>query len=197
MLLRFLAIVAHLFEALCVSCANEVGLHIVDASLWVHQILVILTFNLDHTHDYSVDHVDRFTLIFLAFGALLLVLHTILLVHPLLLVVLNFDILFKNAILNARAALIELLRILCARLKLNVVERVILALVIVILWVHEVPATEVLLVVLQRLLILSIIVYHVTVFKQVGLLWLRAQRVVCLCALIQEDWITDWPLSAL
>ena len=59
-----LSVVLHFFKTLGISRAYEVCLHVVDSALRVHQVLLVLTFNLDHSHDYSVNHVDGFTLFF-------------------------------------------------------------------------------------------------------------------------------------
>ena len=70
---------AHLFEPLRIGGANEVGLHIVDAPLWVHQVLVVLAFDLDHSHDDTIDHVNGLAFVFLSLGPLivLIVLHAL------------------------------------------------------------------------------------------------------------------------
>ena len=59
--LFILTVGSHFFEPLCVRRSNEVGLHIVNSPLRVHQVLVLFSFNLDHAHDQTVDHVDRLT----------------------------------------------------------------------------------------------------------------------------------------
>jgi len=50
--------ITHLLEPLSVGSSDEVGLHVVDAPLWVHQVLVVFTLDLNHPHNDSVDHVD-------------------------------------------------------------------------------------------------------------------------------------------
>ena len=40
-------------------------MHVEDATLWVHQVLVVLSFNLDLLHDDSIDHVHRLTFLLL------------------------------------------------------------------------------------------------------------------------------------
>ena len=49
---------SHLFQPLRIGRANEVGLHVVDAPLRIHQVLVVLALDLDHAHHHTVDHVD-------------------------------------------------------------------------------------------------------------------------------------------
>lgn len=53
-----LLILAHLFKALRVRRSNKVRLHVVDAPLWVHQVLIFFAFDLYHAHHYPIDHVD-------------------------------------------------------------------------------------------------------------------------------------------
>ena len=53
-----LSVVLHFFKTLGISRAYEVCLHVVDSALRVHQVLLVLTFNLDHSHHNSVNHVD-------------------------------------------------------------------------------------------------------------------------------------------
>ena len=77
-LLAFLLIGTHFLKALSVCSANEICLHIVNTALWVHQVLIVLAFNLDHAHDHAVDHVDRFSFIFLAFAPFLVILDALL-----------------------------------------------------------------------------------------------------------------------
>lgn len=64
-----LLILAHLFKALCVRRSNEVRLHVVDAPLWVHQVLIFFAFDLYHAHHYPIDHVDRLTFIVFTIAA--------------------------------------------------------------------------------------------------------------------------------
>ena len=46
--------------------AHEVGLHVVNPSIWIHKELVRFTFNLDLLHHHSVNHVDRLAFFFIA-----------------------------------------------------------------------------------------------------------------------------------
>ena len=57
-LLAILLISAHFLKTLSICSANEVRLHIVNTALRIHQVLIVFTFYLDHTHDNAVDHVD-------------------------------------------------------------------------------------------------------------------------------------------
>ena len=140
---------------------------------------------MDHTHDHTVDHIDRFTFVFFTLDSFLLIFHTVLLVYPLLLVVLTFDIFLENTFLDACAALVELLGILCTRLKVHIVQLIILTLVIVILRVHDVTSAEILLIVLLRL-VLSIVIHDSTI-QQISLFWLSAQGMVCLGAFVMQE----------
>ena len=47
----------HAFKALRVCSADEVGLQIVYLALWVHQILLVFSLDLDHFHDDAIYHV--------------------------------------------------------------------------------------------------------------------------------------------
>ena len=55
----------HLLQTGRIRRSNEVSLHVVYATLWVHQVLIFLTLNLDHSHDHPIDHVDRLSLVVL------------------------------------------------------------------------------------------------------------------------------------
>jgi len=48
----------HVFEALRISSANEISVHVVNVAFRVHQVLVLLAFNLNYAHYLIVDHVD-------------------------------------------------------------------------------------------------------------------------------------------
>lgn len=63
--------VLHLFKALGISCANEVSLHVVNTTLRVHQILLIFAFDLNHTHNNTINHVNRLSFFFLVLLLLL------------------------------------------------------------------------------------------------------------------------------
>jgi hypothetical protein len=108
-------------------------------------------------------------------------------------------IVIKNSILDAGTALVEdtsikvplaveLLTILGSRLKLDIVERVVvLKLIIVVVWVHSVA---------QRLRVLHEIVDRALILvQQISRFRLLTQCVIGFGALVQEDWITDWSLS--
>ena len=60
-------ILLHLFEAFSVCCTYELGLHVVDFSLRVHQVLLLFALNLDHSHDDAVYHVHRLSFTIFAF----------------------------------------------------------------------------------------------------------------------------------
>ena len=47
----------HAFKALRVCSANEVGLQIINLALWVHQVLLVFSLDLDHFHDDTIYHV--------------------------------------------------------------------------------------------------------------------------------------------
>ena len=53
-----LTVVLHFFKTLGISRAYEVGLHVIDSALRVHQVLLVFPFNLDHSHNNAVNHVN-------------------------------------------------------------------------------------------------------------------------------------------
>ena len=94
----------HFLKALSVCSADKVRLHIVYTALRIHQVLIVLTFYLDHAHDHAVDHVDRFTFVFLAFTTLFVILNA-----------LNALIVLFKVVLNALTAIV--IRIISVVLK--------------------------------------------------------------------------------
>ena len=116
-LLAFLLIGAHFLKALSVCSADKVCLHIVYTALRIHQVLIVLTFYLNHAHDHAVDHVDRFTFVFLAFTTFFVILNTLI-------------VLFK-VVLNALTAIV--IRIISVVLKrgLPLIETIILYVLLV------------------------------------------------------------------
>lgn len=107
----------HFFEALCVRRADKVRLHVVNSPLWVHEVLIVLSFDLYHAHNYTVDHVNGLSLIFFSFNTLdtlLVVLDALSIDHLLLVITLSLDIFLKDAILDACAPLVVLLQIIRA-----------------------------------------------------------------------------------
>jgi hypothetical protein len=81
-------------------------LHVINAALWVHQILVVLPLNLNHAHDDAIDHVNGLALVIFPIAALLVVFNSLAILH-LVLDALGALVVLENAILYARAALIE------------------------------------------------------------------------------------------
>jgi len=57
-----LHLILHFIEALCVGSTDEVGLHVINPTIWIHQVLIIFTLDLDNLHHDSIDHVDRLAL---------------------------------------------------------------------------------------------------------------------------------------
>lgn len=116
------AISAHLLKTLCVGRADKVSLHVVDATLWVHQILVLLAFNLNHTHYDTVNHVDGLALVVFPFNSFLVVLDSL----PILvdIVLNNLAVsLIVDALLTTLVVLAERrLTLVSTRLKINVIE---------------------------------------------------------------------------
>jgi len=99
-------VLTHLFKTLRVCRPNEVRLHVINAALWVHQILVVLPLNLNHAHDDAIDHVNGLALVIFPIAALLVVFNSLAILH-LVLDALGALVVLENAILYARAALIE------------------------------------------------------------------------------------------
>lgn len=47
-------VLLHLFELIGVRCANEVALHVVDVAVGVHQVLLLLSLDLDPAHHHVI-----------------------------------------------------------------------------------------------------------------------------------------------
>ncbi len=58
------AAVVRLQKSLGISCAYEVGLHVVDAAIRIHLVLLGLAFNLNHAHCDPINHLDRLSIIY-------------------------------------------------------------------------------------------------------------------------------------
>jgi hypothetical protein len=50
--------------SISISGSNEISLHVVDVSIGVHQELSFFAFDLNLTHYYVVDHVNRLSIFF-------------------------------------------------------------------------------------------------------------------------------------
>ena len=81
----------HFLQSGRICRPDKVGLHVVDATLGVHQVLILFTLDLDHAHDHPIDHVDGLALVVflpvLLSGGLLLIGQLALVVLLLLLLV--------------------------------------------------------------------------------------------------------------
>lgn len=97
----------HLFESLGVCCANEVGLHVVNASLRVHQILTFLPFDLDHPHHNTIYHIHRLAFVVLAIASFLIVFDSLTILVHVVLNTLPVLIFFINSVLNRSASLVK------------------------------------------------------------------------------------------
>lgn len=62
-LLLLLLVVSEVLQALSVGRSNEVGLHIVNPALGVHQVLLVFALNLDHPHNDAINHVNGLLLL--------------------------------------------------------------------------------------------------------------------------------------
>ena len=97
-------IIIHFLETLSVGSSDEVCLHVVDPSLRIHQILLLLTFNLYHPHDNTIYHVDRLSF-FITFSFFFSIFTLIL---DVVLLLINFAIIAKLIAISC-PLLIELL----------------------------------------------------------------------------------------
>lgn len=66
-------VLLHLFELIGVRCANEVALHVVDVAVRVHQVLLVLSLNLDPSHHYVVLDINALFLFLVSRTFLLIV----------------------------------------------------------------------------------------------------------------------------
>ena len=160
---------AHLFKALRVSSADEIGLHVVNPALWVHQILVVLALDLNHAHHHAIYHVYGLALVIFSLGSFLVVFYTLSVLH-LILHSLPAVIVLKDSVLDAGAPLVEdpavqvpvtiqLLTFLSARLKLDIVRQVVLYLIIVVVRAHAVA---------ERLRILAEVLHRYLIIQQIS-----------------------------
>lgn len=134
-----ICVFAHFFEALGVGGADEVGLHVVDPALGIHEVLILLALNLDHAHDDAINHVNRLALFVLAFALTLTPFLVVLDALPVLLhVVLNSLALFRDRFLVFTFVLILHILVVVghtvgnlahcnARLEVNVIKAVFVA----------------------------------------------------------------------
>ena len=99
------AVRSHFFESLSVCGTDEVGLHVVNSALRVHQVLVVLSFDLNHAHDNAIDHVDGLTFIFFAFSSFLVSFDSFSILH--LMITLAALIFVENTVMYTRASLVE------------------------------------------------------------------------------------------
>ena len=95
-------IIIHFLETLSVGSSDEVCLHVVDPSLRIHQILLLLTFNLYHPHDNAIYHVDRLSFFVTFFFSIFT------LILDVVLLLINFAIIAKLIAISC-PLLIELL----------------------------------------------------------------------------------------
>ena len=160
---------AHLFKALRVGSADEIGLHVVNPALWVHQILVVLALDLNHAHHHAIYHVYGLALVIFSLGSFLVVFYTLSVLH-LILHSLPAVIVLKDSVLDAGAPLVEdpavqvpvtiqLLTFLSARLKLDIVRQVVLYLIIVVVRAHAVA---------ERLRILAEVLHRYLIIQQIS-----------------------------
>ena len=71
LLSSLLHLILHFIKALRVGGADEVGLHVVNSTTWIHQVLIIFPLDLNNLHHDSIDHVDRLTFNFLTLAILI------------------------------------------------------------------------------------------------------------------------------
>ena len=165
----------------------------------IHQVLVFFTFNLDHTHDNSINHVHRLAFIFFTVGALLVAVHLfdtlLVLIVSLHSLVVEVDVVVTFVVIEC-ASFYLLLNIIGAGLESDVVRHIVgrliplIVVLLVILWLQMVRHS------LLMLLVHEVI--HATVSVQISLLWLGAQtgQVVLQTLVVgKEDWVRDRSLS--
>lgn len=210
--LFILTVGSHFFEPLCVRRSNEVGLHIVNSPLRVHQVLVLLSFNLDHAHDHTVDHVDRLT--FFIFS----------LTFPARSIITFFNVFdafaidsvllsFVCAILNRRTTLID--KVIVVKLLLHVMLIFLLSsaprfipdfiatnLVVlitanltIVLGVQMVLVIDEVVHAIVNVVVLLLLVLIATSVSVVVLLVLQVGHLIALAPIVQEDRIRNRPLS--
>lgn len=137
----WLAICTHFFQPLGVCCANEISLHIIDASLRIHQVLIFFSFNLDHPHNDSINHIHRLAFVVFALATFWIIFNLFAVLIHVILDALDAVFFLKDPILLRGTSLVEaidllvvvlaiiivvhLLTIIRPRLKIDIVQRVI------------------------------------------------------------------------
>lgn len=52
--------IAQLCQNLLSRSANKIGLHVVNATFWINEKMIVFTFNLNLLTDYPIYHINRF-----------------------------------------------------------------------------------------------------------------------------------------
>jgi len=203
-----LAIGAHFFQPLGVRRANEISLHVIDASLRIHQVLIFFSFNLDHSHNDSINHIHRLAFVVFTLATFWIVFNLFTVLVHVTLDALDAVFFLEDPILLRGTSLVEaidllvvvqaaidgvhLLAVVRSRLKINIVQRVIaivyiveaaFALLLIILRVQMVSYR------LMVLIILEVINVAATPM-QVSLARLCIQRLnLILQSFVQKDGI--------
>lgn len=194
-------LVAHFFETLCIGRSDERRLHVINASLWVHKVLVIFAFDLNHPHHDSVDHVDRLALIVLAFSILVFAFDTLtILVH----IVLNaLPAVVVDALLTSLQVLVTSIDIVLVVVALGrLVLDIVCSIVRIVCSVRVVAVLGLHLVLLLLLVLLRVSRIIEVVVVEIGLFGLLAQQLVVLRKLLdlllvslEEDGVRDGALA--
>jgi hypothetical protein len=136
-----LAIGAHFFQTLGVRRANEISLHVIDASLRIHQVLIFFSFNLDHSHNDSINHIHRLAFVVFTLATFWIVFNLFTVLVHVTLDALDAVFFLEDPILLRGTSLVEaidllvvvqaaidgvhLLAVVRSRLKIHIVQRVI------------------------------------------------------------------------
>ena len=166
----------------------------------IHQVLIVLAFYLDHAHDHTVNHVDRFSFVFLAFAPFFIVFNALIVLFKVVLnaltaivirvisVVLKrglplIETIILNVLLVKHILLLLLVAIVGARLEPNIIHLWIVS--VVLLLPSKVVILLRILIILVKICRLSLLTQHVLVHCMAAML----------STFVQEDWIRYWPLS--
>ena len=105
---------SHLFKSLRVCRSNEVCCHVVDSPLGIHQVLIVLTFDLNHSHHNTVNHVDWFALFisFCIFYLILFFAFALLVLDVVMHFILGFTFVNELLIVVSNPLLVELVEVL-------------------------------------------------------------------------------------
>jgi len=122
-----IAIFLKLFELVCVRSANELTVHVKDLTLWIHEELTVVTFDLDAAHDHVIFHVDWHLLVTTFWRALDFSCYLVIVVVYSSIIIVRVSVLKLIAILPAPVIVLSLAVV-------SVIDVHIVALVRVLIW---------------------------------------------------------------